>query len=262
MLNKISLSLLFVFFSSFSLLAQSSNKKVRVLSFNIYHGATMNNDFNLDYIAKIISTSEPDFVCLQEVDFKTKRSHGLDIATELGQRTKLAPLFGKAMDFDGGAYGVGILSKYPILSSTVVNLPYSENKEPRVALAIQSQLPSGDTLTVISTHLDHLEDDSDRIKQVNMLNSTFLSSPFPIVLAGDLNDTPHSPSINLIEKYWQPSYTKHSPAPTYPSDAPEKKIDYVLSAPQGSWIVRSSEVIDDSMASDHCAYLVELELIE
>ena len=40
-------------------------------------------------------------------------------------------------------------------------------------------------------------------------------------------------------------------APTFPSDAPVKKIDYVMYYPKDRWKVVSAEVICDSVASDH-----------
>lgn len=89
-----------------------STKIVRVLTYNIYHGATMNNDFDLESIAKVIRSVSPDLVALQEVDFKTNRAKKMDLATELGKLTGMAPLFGKAMSYDDGEYGEGILSKY------------------------------------------------------------------------------------------------------------------------------------------------------
>ena len=51
-----------------------SSKIVKVLSFNILHGATTKGDFNLDAIAKVIIDTKPDFVALQEVDFQTNRA--------------------------------------------------------------------------------------------------------------------------------------------------------------------------------------------
>jgi endonuclease/exonuclease/phosphatase family metal-dependent hydrolase len=73
----------------FSLVPQSqtridSTKTVKVLSFNILHGKTMKGDFDLDIIAKVIVDANPDFVALQEVDFKTNRSKKYDLVTELG----------------------------------------------------------------------------------------------------------------------------------------------------------------------------------
>ena len=89
-----------------------SSRIVRVLSFNIYHGETMNGNFDLEQIARVIRQAEPDLVALQEVDLYTGRSGGRDLASELGLMTKMVPLFGRAMPFDGGEYGEGILSRY------------------------------------------------------------------------------------------------------------------------------------------------------
>ncbi|MBT3747991.1 MAG: hypothetical protein HOG34_03315, partial [Bacteroidetes bacterium] len=65
--------------------------RLRVLSYNIYHGATMKGDFNLDTIADVIASLKPDLVALQEVDRLTNRARKMDLVTELGLRTKLAP---------------------------------------------------------------------------------------------------------------------------------------------------------------------------
>ena len=89
-----------------------SSNIVKVLSFNILHGATTKGDFNLDAIAKVIIDANPDFVALQEVDYKTNRAKKYDLVTELGWRTKMAPLYGRAMYYDDGEYGEGVLSKY------------------------------------------------------------------------------------------------------------------------------------------------------
>lgn len=71
---KTAILLLAIFASHFvkSQIKVDSSKIVKVLSFNILHGATTQGDFNLDIIAKVIKDANPDFVALQEVDFKTK----------------------------------------------------------------------------------------------------------------------------------------------------------------------------------------------
>ena len=76
----------------------------------------MKGDFDLQVIAKVIEDADPDLVALQEVDFKTRRA-GYDLATELGRMVKMAPLFGRAMYYDGGEYGGAILSKYTFIES-------------------------------------------------------------------------------------------------------------------------------------------------
>ena len=233
---------------------------VRVLTFNIYHGATMNGDFDLDYIARVISDADPDLVALQEVDFLTARAKGYDLATELGWRLKMAPLFARAMHYDGGEYGEAILSKFSFVTTRNVPLPFTGDREPRAAVEVTTVLPSGDTIAFIGTHLDHTGDDTDRILQVRMLNEVFAHGRYPSVLAGDLNAVPGSVPIGILEKSWGAAYDRCSPAPTYPSGNPVKKIDYVMFRPMEEWRVISAEVIQDSVASDHCAYLVVLEL--
>lgn len=239
-----------------------STRIVTVLSFNILHGATTKNDFNLDVIAQVIKDANPDFVALQEVDFMTNRAKKYDLVTELGWRTKMAPLFARAMPYDGGEYGEGILSRYSFLSTRNVPLPYSDGNEPRAAAEITTILPSGDTISFIGTHLDHLKDETDRIKQVLEINKVFRTNKYPTILAGDLNDVPGSKAINILEELWTSSYDKKNPQPTFPSNSPVKKIDYVMTYPNNRWRVLSTQVIQDSIASDHCAYLVTLELLK
>jgi len=234
---------------------------VKILSFNIYHGATTRGDYNLDAIVRVIIDADPDLVALQEVDFRTNRSGKIDLATELGIRTKMAPLFGRAMFYDGGEYGEAILSKYSFISTRNVPLPFTPGNEPRTALEAVVVLSSGDTIALIGTHFDHLNPETDRIAQAEKVNEVFASGPCPAILAGDLNAQPGSNPINILEEVWSSSYDKNNPEPTFPSDAPGKKIDYVMYFPAERWETLKTKVICDSIASDHCAYLVTLELL-
>lgn len=239
-----------------------NNRVIKVLTFNILHGATTKNDFDLDAIAKVIIEADPDFVALQEVDYKTRRAKGYDLVTELGWRAKLAPLFARAMPYDGGEYGEGVLSRYSFLTTRNVPLPFSPGNEPRSALEIITILPSGDTIAFIGTHLDHLKEDTDRIQQSKEINRVFSNNRYPTILAGDLNGEPGSAPITILEKMWTPSYNRENPEFTFPSDNPIKKIDYVMYYPQDRWHVLKKKVIADPIASDHCAYLVTLELLK
>ena len=232
------------------------------LSFNILHGRTTNGSFDLDIIANVIKKANADFVSLQEVDFKTNRAKKYDLPTELGYRTKMTSVFGRAMYYDGGEYGEGVLSKYSFLSTRNVALPYTKGNEPRAALEIITVLKSGDTISFIGTHLDHLKTDYDRVSQAKAINKAFSENKYPTILSGDLNDEPNSKTINILESFWKASYDKANPKLTFPSDNPTKKIDYVMYHPKKKWKVISKETICDTIASDHCAYLVTLELLK
>jgi len=228
-----------------------SSDTLTLMTFNIYHGETMKGDFDLNYIAHIIDEKHPDFVALQEVDFKTKRALNKDLATELGIRTGLAPLFGQAMPFNGGAYGVGLLSKWPIEHSQVIQLPGTTKSEPRVALEISVGLPSGNRLFFVSTHLDH-SDAEVRRQQMQFLAKRYDTKEIPVIMAGDFNEIPCGENMKTVLENFQ-MCDEQSQQATYPSNQPTDKIDYILLSKGPAWEVLSTEVVSDSIASDHQA---------
>lgn len=242
-------------------MAQSpdSSRIIRVLSYNIYHGATMKGDFDLDLIANVIKSTNPDLVALQEVDFKTNRAKGMDLATELAIRVGLTPLFGKAMYYDGGAYGEGVLSKYSFLTTQNHALFHEADTEPRAALETNMVLGSGDTIRFVGTHLDHTKDEINRINQAKQLVQLFSQDERPTILAGDLNATPDSEPMHILYEMFSKSFSID--APTSPAQAPRNKIDYVLFRPANRWKVLDTKVLDEKVASDHCPVLVVLELL-
>jgi endonuclease/exonuclease/phosphatase family metal-dependent hydrolase len=235
-----------------------SSRVVRVLSFNIFHGETMKGDFDLDLIASVINSVDPDLVALQEVDFYTRRAKNMDLASELGLRTNLAPLFGMAMPFDGGEYGEGILSRSSFSSTRNHALPSGEGKEPRAALEARVVLKSGDTIAFVGTHFDHTGE-VDRINQADRVREILADIDLPVLLAGDLNARPESRTMEILFSHLNPSDKDFTP--TIPSDGARAKIDYILYGPPERWRVLESRVICDSIASDHCAFLSVLELL-
>ena len=239
-----------------------STKIVRVLSYNIYHGETVNAEkqFDLDLLAKVIMDSKPDLVALQEVDFKTNRVLKMDLVTELGLRTKMQAIFGKAMTYDGGEYGEGILSKYSFSSSNNHPLPAREGKEPRAALEVNVVIGSGDTIRFVGTHLDHTKDETDRMNQARRLNEIFTQDSIPTILAGDLNAVPDSKTMSILFSEWRAS--SEANVPTAPAKNPKSKIDYVLFRPAHLWRVIETKVIDEEKASDHRPVLSVLELVK
>jgi len=262
LLKTVFIGLLLVFLFNSAVPAQNAGHKeihIRVLTFNILHGATTKGDFDLDKIASVINEVKPDLVALQEVDYKTRRAKKYDLATELGWRTSMAPLFGPAMPYDGGWYGEAVLSKMPVIGSRNVPLPHSPGNEPRAALEITVALESGDTVCFIGTHLEHQRNSNDRVDQVRSINKSFRNNRYPTILAGDLNDTPDSEAIQLLKKEWTDASGN---AATYSSKNPVKKIDYILYRPAQKWQVAETRVICDTLASDHCAVFSVLRLVK
>ena len=255
--------LLICLMSAFQLIAQSESEpglQIKFMTFNILHGATMNHDFDLEKIAKVIIDEQPDLVALQEVDYKTGRVKKMDLATELAYRTGMSSYFARAMKYDGGEYGEAILSKWSFIQTRNIPLPYSEGNEPRAIAEVTVVTDSGDTITFAGTHLDHLNNDYDRWQQVKHINKEYANSQYPSILAGDLNDIPLSRSIQKLQELWSFSCNESDLKATYPSKLPTKKIDYILHQEKDQWKVVSTKVICDTIASDHCALVVELSI--
>src|SRR5688572_7970801 len=106
-------------------LAREGNTKesmIRVMTYNVHHcnPPSVPGKIDVEAIAKLINTARPDLVALQEIDVFTDRSgKTLHQARELARLTGMYSFFGKALDFQGGEYGVAILSRFPLRDSAV-----------------------------------------------------------------------------------------------------------------------------------------------
>jgi hypothetical protein len=110
------------------------------------------------------------------------------------------------------------------------------------------------------THLEHAKA-TLRLCQAQKLNPALAAeNTWPTILAGDLNDVPDSPAIKVLQPHWTDA-TAGQPDPTWPSDQPRLKIDYVFFRPADGWRVVEKQVINESVASDHRPLLVVLEWV-
>ena len=235
--------------------AQPGAQPLVVLSYNIHHGEGVDGVFDLARLAQLIVDSGADLVALQEVDVGTSRASGVDQAAELGRLSGMHVAFGRAIDFAGGQYGDAVLSRWPIEGVQRIALPAAPDHELRVAVAVTVSPPDGGLrLRFVSTHLDHTTDPADRVAQVGELNARLLPAALPTLLVGDLNAQPDSkPMARLLDAGWLAA--DGDLAPTYPSDMPERKIDWVLLAPGSVGRVGEARVLHEPVASDHCPLL-------
>src|SRR5690606_41483172 len=83
----------------------------RIVSYNIRHGRGADNEVDLERTAAVLRRLDPDVVALQEVDQGVARSGGEDQAARLGELLGMHHAFGAFMDYQGGHYGMAILSQ-------------------------------------------------------------------------------------------------------------------------------------------------------
>jgi endonuclease/exonuclease/phosphatase family metal-dependent hydrolase len=224
--------------------AEKQAATLKILCWNIHHGAGLDKKQDLQRIAAVIRAQNPDVVALQEVDRVCRRSGNADQAAILGELTGLKSAFGEAMPFDGGSYGQAILSKHPIESTEVIRL--SQNQEPRIGFSAKILHPAG-PLTFVTVHFDYRSPES-RLPEGAALLKALEPVNGPLVIAGDLNDVPESETLAMFKAPWEKVILK-KPSFTFPADQPAKEIDHILQ--RGLVITEDASVVDERVASDH-----------
>ncbi|MGW8282229.1 MAG: endonuclease/exonuclease/phosphatase family protein [Gemmatimonadota bacterium] len=233
---------------------ESAADTIRVLSYNIHHGEGMDSVVDLRRLADLIAAAEPDLVAVQEVDSVVDRTGDVDQAAELARMTGLEPRFGSFMPYQGGAYGMAVLSRLPVVRSQNLRLP--DGDEPRTALAVTVRLPrTGRPLRFVGIHFYRTE--QERLAQAISLEEQLQAEPGPTVLAGDFNSRPGSEVMGHLAEGWK-LVEKGADSFTFPSYAPDHEIDFVLLRPAGSFEILAQTVLDEPVASDHRPILVEL----
>ncbi len=257
---KLIFTLCFFIYSSLS-----AQTQLKILTYNIYHGeqAYTKGEPNIDDIAKLINEFKPDLAAFQEVDSATGRSEGIykvrtDFIAALAQKTGMYGFFGKAMDYDGGGYGEGLLSRKPT-KATVTKLPTPKGGEPRALIYIKYPLNKNKKLVFAGTHLCH-QYDENRVAQTEQINKTFAESKDPVVLCGDLNFTPGKPPYIVLESAWEDAAVlKGNPENTFSSQKPFIRIDYAWLKKGFKWKVIDVQVLPFAY-SDHKPVLITLEI--
>jgi endonuclease/exonuclease/phosphatase family metal-dependent hydrolase len=224
---------------------------LRVLSYNIHVGRGMDGRLDLERIARVIRESRADVAALQEVDVNTRRTGNVDQAAELARLTGMHVYYGKAMDYDGGAYGVAILSRFELTETRTHPLGFEGRSEPRVAAEARFRLgDAGPRVAFFCTHLEH-QSEPLRLRQVAALQqATADPGADMVILAGDINAQPGSEPMRVLLERWTDA-TARPGDPTFPAPAPRIRIDYVLFLPSKHFRLIESQVLDEPVASDH-----------
>ncbi|SDM33796.1 Metal-dependent hydrolase, endonuclease/exonuclease/phosphatase family [Catalinimonas alkaloidigena] len=240
--------------------AVAGGATLRVMTYNIHHANPPGQPDQIDVegIADVIRRQRPDLVALQEVDVRTARAGQVDEAERLAAALDMHVYFGKAMDYDGGGYGVALLSRFPLSETQVMPLPAqpAPPSEPRVLATARVQLPNGRAIRFASTHLDAGRDSTNRQLQIDAIVQRTAADSLPWLIGGDFNATPHSGVIRTLDAAF--TRTCHDCAPTIPIDRPEKAIDFLAFRGEPPFRVVDHQVINHEAASDHLPVVAEL----
>ena len=230
--------------------------RLRVLSYNIKHGRGMDGKVDLERAAAVINRLRPDLVALQEVDQRARRSGVIDQAAELGKMTDMHHAFGSFFAFEGGQYGMAILSRRPLREVTNHRLP--PGTEPRTALvATVRPLQRGPEVVFANVH--YYQTPQQRLDQANKLLAILQQEIRPVIIAGDFNSQPDSPVLKLFAPGWTVP-DKGQDRFTFRSDRPRVEIDYIIYRPAAAFEIGKIDVLDEAVTSDHRPVVLDLVL--
>ncbi|WP_375424004.1 endonuclease/exonuclease/phosphatase family protein [uncultured Friedmanniella sp.] len=252
---------------------------MRLATFNILHGRSLHDGtVDPDRLAEAVRRLDPDVLALQEVDRDQPRSHLADLTAVAAEAMgALSYRFAAALvgtpgrawtaagedDLPGeAAYGIALLSRYPVTSWRVAQLPripfafpyYRSQQrrvvrmveEPRAVVTAHLDTPDG-PLVVVSTHLSYVPGWGRT--QLRQIRRSLVAVADPVVLMGDLNLAGAAPARVT-------GFRPLAAHPTFPLGAPDRQIDHILArGPVGAVI---GSAAPDLGLSDHRALVVEL----
>ena len=232
--------------------AQAQNT-LRLMTYNIKNANGMDNVQNFQRVANVINNACPDAVAIQELDSMTNRSGKTYVLGEIAERTQMHAYFAPAIDYDGGKYGIGLLTKQTPIRIQTMALPGREEARALIMAEFEDYI-------YCCTHLSLTEE--DRMTSLEMIKNFAASAKKPFFLAGDMNAEPQSDFIKGLQKDFQ--ILSNPKVPTFPAPKPEETLDYIVTLKNNAkgFAAISSKVQDEPVASDHRPLVVTLRTAE
>ena len=248
-----------------------------------------------DNLASAIAALRPlnaDIIAFQEIDLDSKRSYGINQVDALANALDFAraglainwnknyvpfPYWPISAHFGKIISGQAVLSRYPIAENQrivldkVANRPFFYNAVYLDRLAQVTQLQVGDrSLMVINVHLEAFDNPTrfSQTRAVQELAETY-ARDYPVLLVGDFNSALNRPeegerSIEIManSQIFASALPKSQWAsqPTYPSDTPEYKLDYLFYTPATIELNDTRVVTEAGQASDHLPLVITFTL--
>lgn len=163
--------------------ANGDKTDLTIASYNV---KCLSYGVQLNHIAEEIKELNPDIVGLQELDNFTNRSGNTNQIQLLAEAAGYEYFyFTKTIDYDGGEYGHGIMSKYPIKSYEIIpfNNQDSENRcFSRSIIKVKSK-----EIAFYNTHLEFMGNIQE--KQMSEIVEMTKNDKY-FVITGDMNCEP------------------------------------------------------------------------
>ena len=224
-----------------------SAKKVRVMSYNVHNCIGSDGIKSFKRCADIIRDAKPDIVAIQEVDSMASRRNNCYVLGEMAKHCGYHPYYGKTIPFQGGAYGIGVLTKEKALSVEFHRLPC--RREPRGLLVVEMK-----DYYLLATHLSLVKE--DQWKSVEIIRDVASKLNKPVFIAGDLNAQPKSKTMAAFKEF--ATILNDTSKATFSAKKPHRCIDYVMGT-NGTFKSLNNHVYYGNLASDHLPLYVDVK---
>ena len=239
-----------------------SEKELRIVAYNVGVFSKFSED-SMREVGAMMAELGADALALCELDSCNRRHSTYqlqDFCDLMGQEWE--SVYGSAMQWSGGAYGIGALVSSPVQGHFKIAIPRGEGHEPRACVVVETR-----EYVMAAVHLDH-KNEQVRMEQARLVTSELKKrygrSRKPVFLCGDLNATEDSQTLRLLSEDWT---VLSEAAPTYPADGPRICIDYILALNNraryqvlGSAVCTEFESADVSKVSDHLPVFVDVKI--
>lgn len=248
-----------------------TEKSLRVLSYNIHKGFSMDRRFVLRSIKEVIRATEADLVFLQEVvgenTLHSERLADWPVEPQLEFiADTLWPHFayGKNAVYTEGHHGNAIMSRHPFVNFE--NIDISNNRFERRGLlhgVIEPLNTGGPEIHLICVHLDLFEGGRQRqIDRIIRRIDEHVPDSSPLIIAGDFNDWRESASPVLestlgVREVFRALHGQH--AKSFPAWFPFLPLDRVYARGFHATEARCFTEAPWSQLSDHGALFALLE---
>jgi endonuclease/exonuclease/phosphatase family metal-dependent hydrolase len=231
--------------------AQSHHPDVlRIVDWNIKAA----RDSSLDAISARVGSFEPDLVVLQEVDMNTRRSGMTDQPAVLSDALGLDYAFAPTIPWQGGKYGIAMLSRVPFMALERIPLSNADAEEPRTALEASLCVDNA-CVHVIDHHADVPLPAAKQSTQ-EVLDHLADQLGHGVALFGDLNQVPSDLGPRAcVAAGFVDLGELHGAAPTQDG----QRIDYAFVDATVAPCVQNLTVYDTS-ESDHEPLVVDFDL--
>lgn len=203
----------------------------------------------------MLAAIDADVVLLQEIDVGVLRTGEVDQARRLGEGLGMQHAFAAALEWDGGDFGLAVLSRLPMSRAQRISLDSEGGYEPRIAFDV-TVCAGSRLLRLVDVHADF-------VPEVNVRNLVELAellgplSSSPLVLGGDFNATPQTEGVTTMRAVTGAIDVLETRDPGATRNG--ERIDYLLANPElEAAIVEATRV--ETEASDHTPLWVDLAL--